>query len=160
MQKRAADFRRRFGHENARVWLAPHQHRQRADVIEMRVRKNDRVERPIAERAEVRERFFPLLFRVHSAIEDEALPAGFEVITVGADLRAPGQINELQQREDERAGLTRAIANLGTAHSHCSKMRIQFRNRMASISSSAKPRSMSLRVRVRLCEWFASSGTK
>ena len=44
--------------------------------------------------------------------------------------------------------------------SHCSKIRIQFLNRIASISSSLKPRSISRPVRPRLSECFASSGTK
>src|SRR3979411_2353679 len=99
MQKRAADFRRRLGHEDARVRLAPHQHGQRAHRSEMRWGENDRVELPIAERAEVRERLFPLLLRMHSGVEYEPLPRSLKVITVRADLRAPGEINELQQPE-------------------------------------------------------------
>ena len=41
----AADFRRHFAHEHARLWLPPHQHRQRADVVLMRMRNEDRIER-------------------------------------------------------------------------------------------------------------------
>ena len=44
VQKRVADLRRRFRHEDGRVGLPPHQDRQRADVIVMRVRNEDRVE--------------------------------------------------------------------------------------------------------------------
>jgi hypothetical protein len=92
--------------------LPPHEHRQRADVIKVRVGKNDRIERLRGERAEIRQRLFALLLRVHPAVEHEALAGGFEVITVGADLSPAREIDELQQREDERFGLTRAMGKL------------------------------------------------
>ena len=47
MEQRAADFRGRFAHEHARFWLPPHQHRQRADVVLMRMRNEYRIERSI-----------------------------------------------------------------------------------------------------------------
>ena len=39
MEQRIADCRRRFGHENARLRLLPHQDRERPDMIEVRVRE-------------------------------------------------------------------------------------------------------------------------
>src|SRR5205814_2441334 len=48
---------------------------------------------------------------MHAAIEHEPLPCGFEVITIGANLSAPGEIDEFQPGEDERFRLTRATAN-------------------------------------------------
>jgi hypothetical protein len=62
------------------------------------MRKNDRVEPPVAQRAKIRERFFALLFRVHPGIEDELLARRFEVITVRADLSAAREIDEFQFR--------------------------------------------------------------
>ena len=44
MQKRAPDFRGRFRHEDARIRLAPHQDRQRADVILVRMRDQNGVD--------------------------------------------------------------------------------------------------------------------
>ena len=67
-------------------------------MIEVSVGENDRVEFAIAEGAEVRERFLPLLFRMHAGIEDETLPGRFQVITVRADLGAAREIDELQIR--------------------------------------------------------------
>jgi hypothetical protein len=55
VQKRAADLRSRFRHENLRARLPPHQHRQGTDVIEVRMRNDDGVERAIVESAEVRQ---------------------------------------------------------------------------------------------------------
>ena len=74
MKKRVADFRRRFGHEHARLRLAAHQHRQCADVVLMRMRNDDRVEPPAAERVQIRQRLFALELRMHPAIEDQAMP--------------------------------------------------------------------------------------
>src|SRR5204862_1898025 len=102
---------------------------------------------------------------MHAAIEHEPLPCGFEVITIGANLSAPGEIDEFQPGEDERFRLTRATANFyrhpersrGTPwrprstcgrgpwtslgmtanYSNCSKIRIQFPNRILLISESS-----------------------
>jgi hypothetical protein len=49
---------------------------------------------------------------MHPGVQDEALASRFEVITVRADLRAAGEIDEFQQPEDERGGLTRAMRNM------------------------------------------------
>ena len=44
MEESVADRGGRLGHENARLRLLPHENRERADVIEMRVRKEKRVD--------------------------------------------------------------------------------------------------------------------
>ena len=44
VEERVANRRGRFGHENARLRLLPHQHRERADVIEMSVRKEKSID--------------------------------------------------------------------------------------------------------------------
>ena len=100
MQKRAADLRRRLGHEDARGRLASHQHGQRTHMIEVSVGENDRVELAIAERAEVRERFLPLLFRMHPGVDNEPLSSSFEIITIRTDLRAPREIDELHGNDE------------------------------------------------------------
>ena len=148
MQKRASDFRGRFRHEDPGGGLTPHQDGQGADVIEMRVRNHDRIERAPAKRLEVWQGILALLLRMHAAIEHKPLPCGFEVITVGANLSAPGEIDEFQPGEDDCFRLTRAIAN----YSNCSKIRIQFPNRIFLICSSSNPRSISLRVTFRASE--------
>ena len=80
VQKRGADVRRRFRHENAGVRLPPHQHRQCADVVLMRMRDQNGVERSVRDRLEVRQRILALVFRMHPAIEHEALIADLHVI--------------------------------------------------------------------------------
>ena len=80
MQKRAADFRRRFRHENACVWLPSHQHRQRADVVLMGVRDQDRVDSPARDRFKIRQRLFARVLRMHSTIEHEVAAADLQVI--------------------------------------------------------------------------------
>ena len=96
VQKRVADVRRRFAHENARVRLAPHQNGQRPDVIEMRVRNDNGIEFAIGDRFEIRKRLFALQFRMHPAIEHEPLACRLEVVTIGADLGATRQVDEFQ----------------------------------------------------------------
>src|ERR1700686_4258518 len=59
---------------------------------------------------------------MHPAIEHEPLPAGFEVITVGANLGAPGEIDKFQPGEDERFRLSSAIAKFrGASAAHASE---------------------------------------
>ena len=67
----------------------------------MGVGENDRVKLPIAERAEVRERFLALLFRMHAGVEDEALAGRFEVIGPSAQL---AEANERRGRHGVAAG--------------------------------------------------------
>ncbi len=65
-------------------------------MIEMRVREEQRINRPPGQRAEERQRHFPFLLGMHAAIEHDPLPAYSEIITVGADLRPARQVDELQ----------------------------------------------------------------
>ena len=98
VEQRLADRRRRLGHENARLRLLPHQHRERANVIEMRVREEQGIDRTPRQHPEERQRHFALLLRVHAAIQHDPLPACPEIITIGADLRPARQIDEFQNR--------------------------------------------------------------
>ena len=77
VQQRIANFGGRLGHENARLRLPPHQHRQRADMVLMRMRNNDRVELSITEHFQIRQCFFALELRVHPAIEHQSTAAPF-----------------------------------------------------------------------------------
>src|SRR5256885_7608900 len=94
----------------------------------------------------MRQRLVASHLGMHATIEDEPLPGGLEVITVRADLSPAREIDELH--------------NSLRGYNHCSKIRIQFRKRMRSISSSLKPRSINRRVKLRLWECFCRSGTK
>ena len=96
LKERARYIRSRFGHEDARLGLTLHQERQSPAVIEMGVGKNDRVQLPIAQDAEVWQRLVAFFFRMHPAIQHETLTGGFEVITVCADLSPAREINEFQ----------------------------------------------------------------
>ena len=69
-------------------------------MIEMRVGKNDRVELPVAQRTEVRQRFVAFQLRMHSTIEHEPLSGGFEVITIRADLSPAREIEELHENDE------------------------------------------------------------
>jgi hypothetical protein len=100
VEKRASDFRRGFRHENARVRLPPHQDRQGADVIEVRMRDDNGIERAIAEDPKVWQGIFAFLLRMHAAVEDEPLTRGLDVITIGADLGAAREVNEFQKIEE------------------------------------------------------------
>ena len=75
MQQYTADFSRRLGHEDARLRLAPHQDRQRADVVLMRMRNDNRFEPAVAERFPIRQRFLPFKLRVHPRVENEPTSA-------------------------------------------------------------------------------------
>ena len=98
VQERVADGGGRFGHENSRLRLLPHENRERADVIEVRVGKKQRIDRQARQIREKRQSHFPLFLRVHAAIQDHPLPARTEIITIGADLSPACQIDELQNR--------------------------------------------------------------
>ena len=96
MQQRVPDFRRRFGHENPRVRMPSHHDRERSDVIEMRVRDDDRIEFAPRDHFQIRQRRFAFPFRMHARIEDEALPLELDEVGVRADLRATRQVEEFQ----------------------------------------------------------------
>ena len=67
-------------------------------MVQMRVRKEDRIDRPSGHARKQRQRHFAFLLGVHPAIKHHPLPARTEVITVGANLCPARQINELQNR--------------------------------------------------------------
>src|SRR6476619_6792425 len=98
VQKGIANRSGWLGHENARLWLLPHQHRQRADMIEMSVRKQKSIDFLAGEVSEQRQGRFALLLRMHAAIEHDPLLARTQIVTIGADLRPTRQIDELQNR--------------------------------------------------------------
>jgi len=80
VQKHAADFRRGLRHENMRAWKAPHCDRQRADVILMGMRNQDRVDRPVGDCLKMRQRILPGVLWMHSAIENQPVAADLYVI--------------------------------------------------------------------------------
>ena len=80
VQKHAADLSRGLGHENARGWKASHGHRQCADVILMGVRNQDRLDLPVGDRFEIRQRILTGVLGMHSAIEHQPMPAHLKII--------------------------------------------------------------------------------
>ena len=96
VQERVSDIRCRIAHKDMRVRLAPHQDRQRPDVIKMRMGNKNGVEFAVGDWLEVRKRFFAFQFRMHPAIEHNSLARRFEIITIGANFDAPRQVNEFQ----------------------------------------------------------------
>ena len=106
VQQRLADLASRFRHENARARLPPHHHRQRADVVLMRMRYDDRFRLSIFQRLEIRQRFFAGEFRMHSAIEDEALAVELEKVRIRADFGAARQINEFHCNRSRATAVT------------------------------------------------------
>ena len=98
VQKHAADFRRGLRHENTRAWKAPHRDRQRADVILMGMRNQDRLDPPTSDRLQMRQRILAGVFWMHPAIEQQPVPANLKIVRVRADLRAASKINEFQMR--------------------------------------------------------------
>jgi hypothetical protein len=98
VQEHTSDLGCGLGHENARAGEASHRQRQRADVILMRVRNKYRLDLTVGDCLEIRQRVFPGIFRVHSAIEQEPMGSNLKIVRIRADLRAPGQINEFQMR--------------------------------------------------------------
>jgi hypothetical protein len=75
--------------------LPPHQHRECAEVILMRMRHDDRIHVAISERCEIRQGRLAFRLRVHAAVEDETLLATLEVIAIRADLGATREVDEL-----------------------------------------------------------------
>ena len=62
----------------------------------MRVRNQYRLDLAVGDCLEKRQRILTGVFRMHSAIKDEPMPAYLKIVRIRADLRAPGQINEFQ----------------------------------------------------------------
>src|ERR1051325_11489609 len=59
VQKDAADVSRGLRHENSRAWKTSHCHWQRADVISMGVRNEDRVDSLIGDCLQIWQRILP-----------------------------------------------------------------------------------------------------
>ena len=97
MQKCVPDLRAGLGHKDVRLRLTSHQHWQRADVIEVRMRNQNGIDLAIDDRPKVRQSILALLLGMHAAIEDNSLLPRFEIVTVGADLGPTRQVNELQE---------------------------------------------------------------
>jgi hypothetical protein len=60
--------------------MSPHQDWKRADVILVRVRNQDGVERLVFNRLQIRQGGLPFVPRMHAAIEDQAVSGSFEII--------------------------------------------------------------------------------
>jgi len=98
MQKDAADVGRRLSHENARAGESSHGQGQGADVVLMGVRDQDRLNVAVADCFEIRRRILPGEFGVHSAIEQEPVPADLKIVRIGSDLCVPCEIYKFQMR--------------------------------------------------------------
>ena len=98
VQKHTANFRRGLCHENTRAWKAPHRDRQRADVILMGMRNQDRLDPPTSDRLQMRQRILPGVLWVHAAIEQQPVAANLKIIRVRANFRVASEINEFQGR--------------------------------------------------------------
>ena len=96
MQQGIANRCGRLGHENPRLRLLPHEDGKRSDMVEMRMRKENRVQRTITQVTQKRAAPFPFLLGMHPAIQHHSLAAGAEVVTAGADFGPASKINELQ----------------------------------------------------------------
>lgn len=68
-------------------------------MIQMGMREENRVQWSTGQSSKERKRLLTLLLRMHSAVEHYALSVGPEVVAVGADLRPPRKVNELQNEE-------------------------------------------------------------
>jgi len=119
------------------LWLLPHQHRQRADMIEMSVRKQKSIDFLAGEVSEQRQGRFALLLRMHAAIEHDPLLARTQIVTIGADLRPTRQIDELQNRAPLCQPCAREqSANLAASNSIRSNMGAAFERRSLKISTA------------------------
>ena len=107
MQKCVPDLRAGLGHKDVRLRLTSHQHWQRADVIEVRMRNQNGIDLAIGNRPKVRQSILALLFGMHAAIEHDPLPVRTEIITIGADLGPTRQVNELQEERQLARSLPR-----------------------------------------------------
>ena len=107
MQKCVPDLRAGLGHKDVRPRLTSHQHWQRADVIEVRMRNQNGIDLAIGDRPKVRQSILALLLGMHAAIEHDPLPVRTEIITIGADLGPTRQVNELQEERQLDRSLPR-----------------------------------------------------
>ena len=99
VQKDAAYLSRSFRHKNTCSWKPSHYHGQRADVVLMRVRNHDCFDVPARDRLEVRQSILACVFRMHPAIEHQAMAADLQIIRVRADFGLAREIDEFQAGE-------------------------------------------------------------
>ncbi len=64
----------------------------------MGVRNQNRVDSPVGDCLQMRQRILPGVLRMHSAIEQQPVAANLKIIRVRADLRAAREINKFQER--------------------------------------------------------------
>src|SRR5438874_3133250 len=95
VEEKRADFAGRFSHENARVRLVSHQDRKCPDVILMGMANKNGIDRSAFDWLPVWERVLAYLFRMHPAIQNQSLAAGFEVVRVRADFGVAGEVDGL-----------------------------------------------------------------
>ena len=97
VQKHIADLRRGFCHEDACAWKASHRDWQRADVILMGMRNQNRVDVPVGDCLQMRQRILAGVLWMHSTIEQQPVTAHLKIIGVRADFRVASEINEFQR---------------------------------------------------------------
>ena len=81
-------------HEDAGLRLAAHQDGQRADVVQVRMGDQDRVERAVGDGVQVGQGGVALLLGMHPAIEHQAAASELQVVAVRSNFRGPGQVGE------------------------------------------------------------------
>jgi hypothetical protein len=98
MQKDAAHFSRRLGHQNPRVREASRGQWQGADMILMRMRHQNRFDLTVGDCFEIGQRILPGILRMHPAIDQKPVWANLEIVRIRADFRAPCKIYEFQMQ--------------------------------------------------------------
>ena len=98
MQKDGADIGCSLRHKNPRTREASDAHRQGTDVVLMRVRNQNRLNFAIADCFKIRQRILSGIFRVHSAIQQQAVSAKLKIVRIRADLRASCEVYEFQMQ--------------------------------------------------------------
>jgi hypothetical protein len=121
VQKHIANLSGSLRHENARAWKASHCHRQRADVILMRMRNQNSFDLGIGDCLELRQRILPGVLWMHSAIEHQLVTANLKIVRVRADFRAAREVNKFQMR----LSLAQSLNFYQTANSLNSRFREQ-----------------------------------
>ena len=84
-------------HEHGRLVLPPGEERQRAEVVVVRMRQKNGVDRPAPEPPEVRHGMLPLALRVHAAVQHDGFSRQGQRVAVRADLDMAGQVQELHR---------------------------------------------------------------
>ena len=97
VQHDIGDARRGLCHEHPRLWFAPRQKRQRADMILMSVGDNNGVNTSLGDWKEIRGCGETLSLWMHAAIQDNRLPLCSEKVGICPDLHVPRQIPELHR---------------------------------------------------------------